>query len=48
MEDKKLFCKNPIVTSMYTADPAPMVYGDTLYVYTTHDEDVLVRKERSH
>lgn len=34
--------KNPIIESMYTADPAPMVDGDTLYLYTTHDEDVLV------
>lgn len=34
--------KNPIITSIYTADPAPMVVGDTLYLYTTHDEDVLV------
>lgn len=33
---------NPIVSSIYTADPAPMVYGDTLYLYTTHDEDELV------
>ena len=38
MEEKKNFCKNPIITSIYTADPAPMVYGDTLYLYTTHDE----------
>ena len=41
MSEKK-FCKNPIITSIYTADPAPMVYGDTLYLYTTHDEDELV------
>ena len=34
--------KNPIVTDIYTADPAPMVYGDTLYLYTTHDEDELI------
>jgi len=34
-------CKSPLETKMYTADPAPMVYGDTLYVYTTHDEDNL-------
>ena len=33
---------NPIVQTNYTADPAPMVYGDTLYVYTSHDEDVTV------
>lgn len=30
---------NPIVQTNYTADPAPMAYGDTLYVYTGHDED---------
>jgi beta-xylosidase len=42
MEEKRSFCKNPIITSIYTADPAPMVYGDTLYLYTTHDEDELV------
>lgn len=33
---------NPIIRNIYTADPAPMVCGDTLYLYTTHDEDVLV------
>ncbi|NDV81581.1 glycoside hydrolase family 43 protein [Bacteroides sp. 51] len=31
--------QNPIVQTMYTADPAPMVYGDKLYLYTSHDED---------
>ena len=33
---------NPICTTMYTADPAPMVSGDTLYLYTTHDENELI------
>ncbi|HEY3498373.1 MAG TPA: glycoside hydrolase family 43 protein [Polyangiaceae bacterium] len=33
---------NPIVQTNYTADPAPVVYGDRLYVYTSHDEDVTV------
>ena len=33
---------NPIVQHVYTADPAPMVYGDTVYLYTSHDEDVTV------
>ena len=33
---------NPIIKSIYTADPAPMVVGDTLYLYTTHDEDELI------
>lgn len=30
--------QNPIVQTRYTADPAPMVAGDRLYVYTSHDE----------
>lgn len=29
---------NPIVQTCYTTDPAPMVKGDTLYVFTGHDE----------
>ena len=31
--------QNPIIQTKYTADPAPMVYKDTLYLYTSHDED---------
>lgn len=31
--------QNPIVQTAYTADPAPMVWGDRLYLYTSHDED---------
>ena len=31
--------QNPIVQTMYTADPAPMVSGDRLFLYTSHDED---------
>ncbi|OUM58431.1 glycoside hydrolase family 43 protein, partial [Piromyces sp. E2] len=34
-------CQHPIVRNMYTADPAPLVVGDTLYLYTTHDENNL-------
>lgn len=30
---------NPLVSTKYTADPAPYVHGDTIYLYTTHDED---------
>lgn len=30
---------NPIVQHIYTADPAPMVYGGRVYLYTGHDED---------
>ena len=29
----------PLVQTKYTADPAPMVYNDTVFLYTTHDED---------
>ena len=36
------FCMKTIIKDMYTADPAPMVYGDTLYLYTTHDEDQII------
>ena len=31
--------QNPIVQTWFTSDPAPMVDGDRLYVYTGHDED---------
>lgn len=31
--------QNPIVQTKYTADPAPMVWNDRLYLYTSHDED---------
>ena len=34
-----LFAQNPIVQTWYTSDPAPMVCGDKIYVYTGHDED---------
>ena len=39
---QKVSAENPIVQNVYTADPAPMVHGDTLYLYTSHDEDELV------
>ncbi|MCG9696748.1 glycoside hydrolase family 43 protein [Shewanella sp. Isolate11] len=29
---------NPVITDVFTADPAPMVHGDTVYVYVGHDE----------
>ena len=29
----------PLVQTKYTADPAPFVYNDTVFLYTTHDED---------
>jgi len=33
------YADNPIIQTKYTADPAPMVYNDTVYLYTGHDED---------
>lgn len=30
---------NPIIQTKYTADPAPMVHNDTVFLYTSHDED---------
>lgn len=30
---------NPIVQTDYTADPAPVVWNNRLYVFTSHDED---------
>lgn len=29
---------NPIIENKYTADPAAFVYGDSVYLYTGHDE----------
>jgi len=35
-----VMAQNPIVQTMYTADPAPMVWNDRLYLYTTHHAEV--------
>ncbi len=34
--------QNPIIQTHFTADPAPMVFNDTVYLYTSHDEDSTV------
>jgi beta-xylosidase len=34
--------QNPIIQTNYSADPAPMVYNGTVYLYTSHDEDTTV------
>ena len=31
--------QNPIIQTMYTADPAPVIFRDTLFLYTGRDED---------
>ena len=33
------FAENPIIQTNFTADPAPMVYNDTVFLYVGHDED---------
>jgi arabinoxylan arabinofuranohydrolase len=36
------YADNPLVQTLYTADPAPTIYNDTCYLYTGHDEDTIV------
>lgn len=31
--------QRPVIQTKYTADPAPMVYNDTVFLYVSHDED---------
>ena len=31
--------QNPIISNMYTPDPAPFVYGDKVYLFVDHDEE---------
>ena len=31
--------QNPVISAVYTPDPAPYVHGDTLYLFVDHDED---------
>ncbi|WP_311948036.1 glycoside hydrolase family 43 protein [Mucilaginibacter terrae] len=35
----KAHAQNPVIQTKYTADPAPLVYHDTVFLYTSHDED---------
>lgn len=35
----QVFAQNPFVQTWFTSDPAPLVHGDRMYVYTGHDED---------
>ena len=30
---------NPVIQTCFTADPAPLVYGDRIYLYVGHDEN---------
>ncbi|MCR4603467.1 MAG: family 43 glycosylhydrolase [Prevotella sp.] len=43
-------CNMPLFQTKYTADPSPLVVGDTLFVYTSHDaspEDIPDLNEKS-
>lgn len=31
--------QNPIISTIFTPDPAPFVYGDKVYLFADHDED---------
>lgn len=31
--------QNPIIQTKFTADPAPVAYRDTAFLYTIHNED---------
>lgn len=31
--------QDPIIQTNYTADPSPIVLNDTIFLYTSHDED---------
>jgi hypothetical protein len=31
--------ENPVIQTKFTADPAPMVWNDTVFLYTGHDDD---------
>ena len=33
------YAGNPAIRGMYTSDPAPYVHGDTVYLFTDHDEN---------
>jgi len=39
--------QNPIIQTKFTADPAPMVYHDTVFLYADHDEDDAFTKNKS-
>lgn len=33
------FGQNPVISTMFTPDPAPFVHGDKVYLFVDHDED---------
>ena len=39
---------NPVITDMFTADPASMVHDGVFYLYTGHDEQVAGQINKRH
>ena len=39
LSQKNIPPQRPVIQTKYTADPAPLVYNDTVFLYTSHDED---------
>ena len=37
------YALNPIIQTIYTADPAPVVHNGVCYLYVGHDEDVVAK-----
>ena len=35
----QVFAQNPIISNMFTPDPAPFVFGDKVYLFVDHDEE---------
>ena len=38
--------QDPIIQTKYTADPAPLVYKDTVFLYAGHDDSDLESEDR--
>jgi hypothetical protein len=36
------FAQNPIITDIFSADPAVLVYKDTVFLYAGHDAEFLL------
>lgn len=39
LASQSVMAQRPIIQTKFTADPAPLVYKDVVYLYTGHDED---------
>lgn len=39
MQTMGMQAQNPVISTLYTPDPAPYVHGDKVYLFVDHDED---------